>query len=792
MKVSEAWLREWVNPAVSSEELAAQLTMAGLEVDAQNPVAGPFHGVTVAEILQTRPHPQADKLTLCEVKTAQDKVYQIVCGAANVRRGLKVALAQLGAKLPNGLEIKKAKLRGELSEGMLCSAAELGLEERSDGIMELAHDAPLGQDLRDYMGLNDAVLDIALTPNRADCFSVRGIARELAAVNQTSLHTPDMPSLKPELDDAINIEILAEEACPYYCGRVIKGIATDATSPLWLKERLRRSGIRSLHPVVDILNYVMLELGQPMHAFDAAIITGAVNVRYSQPGEALALINGDTVSLRENTLVIADDNKPLAIAGVMGGEESAVHAATRDILIESAFFNPQTIAGVARSYGLCTDSSQRFERGVHPRLQIEALERASYLIQSIAGGSIGPVREVAYAAHIPPLKTISFNPCKVGQLTGLQLAEDEMAAILQRLGMTVSRTAACWQVDVPAFRFDLHLDVDLVEEITRLYGYDKIETHALQGEIKTGQTNKHELLGRKIGAFLANCGYSETISYSFVDPQIQEALCPDAPMLSLVNPISQELSVMRTGMWPGLVASMVYNLHRQQTAIRFFECGVTFGKQGQTVTERACLAGLSTGELGALNWSEKPHTLDFYDVKGDLEALFAAFNIKNAKWVQAPHSALHPGKSAQIWLDGQLAGWLGVLHPKLSDALDVSEDVVLFELYLDQFPIDVPARYRSISKYPSIRRDLSLLVDDAISVAEIEQVVRNSVPAGLLKGFAVFDLYKGEGIADGKKSLALALTLQNDERTLVDQEINAIIDAIIKELEDKLTITLRD
>ena len=677
-----------------------------------------------------------------------------------------MALAQIGAKLPNGLVIKKAKLRGELSEGMLCSASELGLEERSDGIMELASDAPLGKDLRDYMGLNDSVLDIALTPNRADCFSVRGIARELAAVNQASLTAPEIPSLKPELDDAMAIEIQAKEACPYYCGRFIKDIAADATSPLWLKERLRRCGIRSVHPVVDVLNYVMLELGQPMHAFDVACISGSVKVRYSQSGETLALINGDSCTLRENTLVIADDQKPLAIAGVMGGEESAVHTATRDIFIESAFFNPQTIAGVARSYGLCTDSSQRFERGVNPRLQIEALERASRLIQSIAGGRIGPVGEAACEAHIPQFKTISFHPGKVGQLTGLALAEDEMASILERLGMTVNRKTSCWEVDVPAFRFDLHLDVDLVEEITRLYGYDKIDTHALQGEIKAGQTNVHELLGRQIGAFFANCGYRETISYSFVDPQIQEALYPDEPMLSLVNPISQELSAMRTGMWPGLVASMVYNTHRQQTAIRLFECGVTFGKQGQTVTERACIAGLSTGELGALNWSEKPHAVDFYDVKGDLEALFTAFNIETIEWVQAGHCALHPGKSAQIWLDGQLAGWLGVLHPKLSDALDLSEDVILFELYL--------------------------LVDETTSVADIERVVRNSVPAGLLKGFAVFDLYKGEGIADGKKSLALALTLQHDERTLVDQEINSIIDAIIKELEEELTITLRD
>ncbi|KTD19688.1 phenylalanine--tRNA ligase subunit beta [Legionella londiniensis] len=792
MKVSEAWLREWVNPSVSGEELASQLTMIGLEVDARNPVAGEFIGVVVAEVVKTSAHPQADKLTVCEVKAAKNTCYQVVCGAANVRSGLKVALALPGAALPNGLTIKETKLRGELSQGMLCSAAELGLEESSEGILELADDAPVGKDLREYLALNDSVLDIALTPNRADCFSIAGIAREIAARNKMPFCVPGIPSLQPEIDESLPINIEAKEGCPQYFGRIIQDINPNAETPFWMKERLRRSGIRCLHPVVDAVNYVMLELGQPMHAFDTHALAGAIQVRHSKPCETLLLLNGEEITLQEKTLVIADEQKPLAIAGVMGGEESAVQANTRNIFIESAFFNPMMVAGVARRYGLCTDSSQRFERGVDPGLQLRALERVSELIQNIAGGSIGPVVKACYPEYLPKPKTISFNPLKVRKLSGLDIDDGEMLSILERLGMLVVQQDACWEVAVPSFRFDLQYEVDLVEEIIRLYGYDNIAADSIKGRIKAGSINAHELIAKQAGAFFSSRGYREIISYGFVDPQLQTALYPQADELTLLNPISQELSVMRVGMWPGLLAAMIYNFHRQHTEIRFFECGVTFSKQGQQVHERASIAGLLAGEHGALNWSEATRQFDFYDMKGDLQALFTAFQIQNVEFTAANHPALHPGKCARILIGGEPAGWLGVLHPRLLDALELTQEVVLFELDL-QYLLEKPEiRYTPISKYPRIRRDLSFLVKEEIVARDIEGVVRRVIPQPLLKSFDVFDLYKGPNIPAGKKSMAIALTLQDERRTLVDAEINAIIDAIINKLKEEFAITLRD
>ena len=792
MKVSELWLREWVNPSLTGPQLAAQLTMAGLEVDAFYPVAGVFNEVIVAKVLKTSPHPQADKLTICEVDTGKSHV-QIVCGASNVRAGLMVALALPGAHLPGDIHIKESTLRGQLSQGMLCSVTELGLDDTSDGILELADDAPLGCDLREYLALNDSVMDIDLTPNRADCLSMLGIAREVAALNQLPLKYEPVAMKQPTIDETRMVSLAEPAACPQYCGRVIRDINPHAVTPYWLKERLRRGGIRSVHPVVDVMNYVMLELGQPMHAFDLDVVSGDVTVRYAQANETLTLLDGQDVILSEDVLVIADAKKPLAMAGIMGGEESAVQSHTTHIFLESAYFNPLSIAGIARRYGLSSDSSQRFERGVDPQLQAIAIERATQLLQAIVGGQAGPIITTHESEFVPAPIEVLFDPKKVMRLTGLDIPEASMKQMLNSLGMTIEEQAQHWLIKIPSHRFDLALDVDLVEEVVRLFGYDNIQSPPLTATVQAGQINAAERLSAQIGSFLCSRGYHETISYSFVDPQLQETLYPDSQVMQLVNPISSELSQMRVGLWPGLLASMMYNIHRQQTAVKFFETGVVFNVTGDKLQERACIAGIMTGECGSLNWSETSRTFDFYDLKGDLQSLFDLLNLENdVEFIAADHPALHPGQSAKVVIAGVESGWCGSLHPRLADALGVSEDVLLFELTLETLLRRKSLRYQAISKYPQIRRDLSLLVNNEVSAAQIEQAVREVVSCDWLKAFDVFDVYIGEKIPAGKKSLAIALTLQDDSRTLVDAEINTTMSAIIQKLGDEFAIILRD
>lgn len=792
MNVSELWLQEWVNPPLTGQQLAAQLTMAGLEVDGINPVAGSFNHVVVAHVLKTQPHPQADKLSLCEVNIGNNTIYQVVCGAANVRAGLNVAMALPGAKLPGDIHIKETMLRGQLSQGMLCSAAELGIEASSEGILELAEDAPLGSDLRAYLSLDDQVFDLNLTPNRADCFSIFGVAREVAALNQLPL--PQLPSAltTPEHNELLTIQIDAPEGCAKYCGRIMRGINPHATTPMWIKERLRRAGVRAVHPVVDVTNYVMLELGQPMHAYDLATIEGDISVRYSKEHETLTLLDGQEVTFKEKVLLVADHTKPLAIAGIMGGKTSAMQSQTVDIFLESAFFNPIIIAGVARRHGLSSDSSQRNERGVDPCLPVVALERATALLKEIVGGAVGPINTVVHEKFLPSKVTILFNPLKVKQLSGLAIESQQMVSILRHLGMHVTLGEENWAVEIPTHRFDLNFDVDLVEEIIRFYGYDKIASQPMVSAMHAGKINVQEHVTLQSGNFLSARGYNETISYSFVDPQLQHAIYPEMEKMELLNPISPELSQMRAGMWPGLIASMVYNLHRQQTAIKFFETGVVFDVRDNTLQERACLAGLITGERGALNWSESPAKFDFYDLKGDLQALFSMLHLEHVQFVTAQHPALHPGQSARILVNNHEAGWIGTLHPFLLDELGLNDEVILFELTLSQLVNPTPAHYHPISKYPQIRRDLSLLVSCEVKAAQIEQTVREQFTNDWLKGFDIFDVYTGDSIPAGKKSVAIALTLQDDRRTLVDGEINELIGAIIKKLNDTFAIILRE
>lgn len=792
MKLSKLWLQEWVNFSLTEQELAHQLTMAGLEIDSVSPVAGAFSKVVVAEVLSTKQHPNADKLSLCEVNVNTDKPLSIVCGAANVRAGLKVALAMIGAKLPGDFQIKESKLRGELSQGMLCSMSELGLAEHSEGIMELEHDAPVGMDFRDYLLLDDQILDIDLTPNRADCFSVLGVAREIAALNQLPLLEPESVKITPSIDDVLNVQVTAKEACPRYCGRIIRNINPEATTPVWMAERLRRSGIRLLHPVVDVMNYVMLELGQPMHAFDLAQLDGAITVRFSTEAEELTLLDGQTIQLNDKALVIADNKKALALAGVMGGAESAVQSHTHHVFLESAFFNPITIAGVARKYGLFSDSSQRYERGVDPQLQLKALERATALLLAISGGQAGPIIEVLDEKNLPKSASFQFNTKKVHQLTGISIPETEMHQFLEGLGIAITASDSIFNVTIPSHRFDLHQEVDLVEEVVRLYGYDNLDAQAMTTMIQSGTTSDRERLAYQLSHWFKAKGYNETISYSFVDPELQETLYPQKEFMHLLNPISSELSQMRIGMWPGLIASMIYNVHRQQNAIKFFEVGVVFDVHNQQLTERPCVAALLSGEQGGLSWNETTRHYDFFDLKGDIQALFAQLKLEQIQFVPSEHPALHPGQSAQIVINKQAAGWIGVLHPRIADALDLTQEVILFELDLEKAMHASSRPYKAISKYPQIRRDLSFLVDKQVSAEDIEQAVRSVNSEGWLKSFDIFDVYMGKGIPEGKKSIALSITLQDAHRTLVDAEINSLISAIIKTLENEFSILLRD
>ncbi|MCC5792366.1 MAG: phenylalanine--tRNA ligase subunit beta [Legionellaceae bacterium] len=791
MKVSEQWLREWANPQLATQELAARITMAGLEVDAVNPVAGDFNHIVVAKVVATRKHPQADKLTLCEVDNGQQRL-PVVCGAQNVRDGLMVALAQIGTVMPSGMKIKASKLRGEVSEGMLCSAAELGLTESSEGIMELPDDAPLGQDLRHYLNLDDQVFDIDLTPNRADCFSVLGVAREVAALTGQAAPEYRPDAVVPGIDDSLPVRLHAKEACSQYKVRIIRGIRPGAESPLWLKERLRRSGLRSIHPVVDVTNYVMLECGQPLHAFDAQRLQGGIEVRYAREGETLRLLDGQEKELHAQILVIADADNALAMAGIMGGEASAVSEETRDIVLESACFHPLAIAGVARAQGLCTDSSQRFERGVDPQLQDRALERATQLILDICGGQAGPVLGDTSTPHPETPHLIFFVPQRVKQLTGVEIGEGAMRTMLQALGMQLREQDGLWLIQVPSWRFDLQSDVDIVEELIRLYGYDKIRGDSLRAAMRSGHIHPLEAQITRIARFFSARHYRETIHYSFVDPQLQQLIYPDAGSLNLVNPLSSELSQMRKGLWPGLLAALVHNVHRQHHSVKFFESGVRFIQTEQGLEEETVFAGLLAGSPHAFHWAEASRPYDFFDAKGDLEALFSGLRVTNLSFHPASHPALHPGQCAEMRSGAQSLGYIGVLHPAIAQALEIQQQVVLFEVQIDKLPNDSAPRYQTISKYPLIRRDLSLLARESVQAADLEKVVRKVLDTPLLKSFDVFDVYHGESLPEGYKSLAVSLAIQDVERTLVDTEINNKISAILKLLDEELSIKLRD
>ncbi|HFQ5078363.1 TPA: phenylalanine--tRNA ligase subunit beta [Vibrio vulnificus] len=795
MKFSESWLREWVNPAVTTDELTHQITMAGLEVDDVLPVAGTFNGVKVGHVVECGQHPDADKLRVTKVDVGEEALLDIVCGAANCRQGLKVAVATVGAVLPGDFKIKKAKLRGQPSHGMLCSFTELGIDVESDGIMELASDAPIGMDFRDFLALNDVTVDVDLTSNRADCFSIRGMAREVGVLNRADVTEPSVAPVAPSIDDTVAIDVKAPAACPRYLGRVVKNVNVQAKTPLWMQEKLRRCGIRSIDPVVDITNFVLLEQGQPMHAFDLAKIDGGIVVRLAEQGEKITLLDGSEAELNADTLVVADHNKALAIAGIFGGEESGVTPETKDVLLECAFFAPDHIRGRARSYGLHTDSSMRFERGVDYALQVNAMERATQLLVEICGGEVAPVVAVESEAELPKPNKVALRRTKLDNLLGHHIADSDVVEILERLGMTVETTAEGWVAVAPTWRFDIAIEQDLVEEVGRIYGYDNIPNQNPTAALKMHDHQEANIPLKRVRDLLVDRGYHEAITYSFVEPEQQKLVVPGVDALILPNPISAEMSAMRLGLIQGLLNTVVHNQKRQQPRVRLFEYGLRFipcDTAENGMRQEPMLAGVIAGTRSEEHWNIDTNTVDFFDLKGDVEAILElSANDKAYSFVAAKHPALHPGQSAAIVVDGKEIGVIGTVHPELERKFGLNGRTIVFEIEWSAINRKVIPEAVALSKFPANRRDIAVVVDEAVASGDIVNACLE-VGGEFLKAAKLFDVYVGKGVEEGKKSLAIALTLQSNERTLEDADIAGAVDAIVAHVSEKFGASLRD
>ncbi|SEI67312.1 phenylalanine--tRNA ligase subunit beta [Pseudomonas sp. NFR16] len=791
MKFSEQWLRGWVSPQVSRDDLVARLSMAGLEVDSVTPAAGEFSGVIVGEVLSTEQHPDADKLRVCQVSNGAE-TFQVVCGAPNVRPGLKIPFAMIGAQLPGDFKIKKAKLRGVESKGMLCSQAELQVGEGNDGLMELPADAPVGKDFREFLQLDDASIEVDLTPNRGDCLSVAGLAREVGALYDAEVTRPQVATIPATHDEVRPVEVLAPDACPRYLGRVIRNVDVSKPTPLWMVERLRRSEVRSIDAIVDITNYVMLELGQPLHAFDLAEINGGIRVRLAQEGEKLVLLDGQEVSLRADTLVIADHQRALAIAGVMGGEHSGVSASTRDIFLESAFFDTIAVAGKARSYGLHTDASHRYERGVDWQLAREAMERATGLLLEITGGEAGPVIEAVSEQHLPSVAPVTLRADRIEQMLGMKMDTAEVERLLTALGLTVTaESGGQWRVDVPSHRFDITLEVDLIEELARLYGYNRLPVRYPQARLAPQPRTEAKGDLPALRRLLVARGYQEAITYSFIDQKWFELFNPGVEPLLLANPISADMAAMRSSLWPGLVKALQHNLNRQQDRVRLFESGLRFVGQLEGLKQEPMLAGVICGSRLPEGWAQGRDAVDFFDVKADVEAVLGfAGALDDFRFVPGKHPALHPGQTARIERNGREVGYLGALHPELAKTLGLDRPVFVFELVLAEVAEGRLPKFRELSRFPEVRRDLALLADRDVAATAVLDVIRENA-GEWMTDLRLFDVYQGKGIDPHRKSLAVGLTWQHPSRTLTDDEVNASTQQILTSLEERLNATLR-
>jgi phenylalanyl-tRNA synthetase beta chain len=778
MRISMEWLREWVPVEESAERFGHRLTMAGLELDALEPAAPAFSGVRVGRVLSVAPHPGADRLRVCTVDAGTGETLRIVCGAPNVSEGMLAPVACIGAVLPGDFRIKRSKLRGVESQGMLCSAVELGLAESSDGLMALPADAPVGADFRAWLGLDDSILEVDLTPNRADCLGMLGIAREAGVLLDQKVTGPVIEAVQPAAEHQVAVHVTEARACPVYAARMIDGLDPGAVTPLWMRERLRRCGVRPLHPVVDVTNYVMLELGQPMHAFSAAAAGSVIGVRFGRPGERLLLLNGNEIEVGPADLLIAGAEGPLALAGIMGGQTSAVAADTTRIVLESAHFSPQALAGRARAHGLHTDASHRFERGVDPTIPLYAMERATALILAIAGGTAGPVVHQGQipAAHVE--EPIPLRRERISRVLGLAFAPNEVERILTGLGCRVAAADEGWEVRPLRARFDLTREEDLIEELARIHGYERLPQTLPAATAPVASATGAALDHRK--RELADMGFHEVISFSFIAPDWAQAFHPGVQGLALANPISSELAVMRPGLWPGLVRTAAHNLARQQPDLRLFEHGLRFVPDASGLRQESRFAGLLCGRAEREHWQTSRRTVDFFDAKGAVEALCAG--VSGAlRFVPAAHPALHDGQSARVMLDDQKIGWLGAMHPSLCERFDVPE-LFLFELDAATIVSANIPKFKGLSAFPAIRRDLALVMAEDVPAGDVLAAI-GELGLPLLQETRLFDVYRGKGLGKNEKSIALGLILRAFDRTLDEKDVNSVTKAVVDVLD---------
>ena len=790
MKFSERWIREWADPPGGADALAARLTAAGFEVESVESVAGRIEGVVIAEVVGVEPHPGADKLSICAVDDGGGETHRVVCGAPNVRAGMRSAFARVGARLPGGSKIRKSRIRGEVSQGMLCSARELELGEEADGILDLDAGAPLGTDLVEALALDDRVIEVGVTPNRGDCLCIAGLAREVAVASRIEMRPPvPAAAVEPRIGDTLPVALDAPARCPRYIGRAIRGIDAGAKSPSWMTERLRRCGVRPLSAVVDVTNYVMLELGQPMHAFDLGRLDAGVRVRAGRAGESLTLLDGSTVELDPDSLVIADESRPVALAGVMGGLESGVTGETRDVFLESAWFEPRGIALEARRRGMHTDASHRFERTVSPDLQRDAMERATELLVGIAGGVPGPVTEAVAGEHLPSAGSVTLRRARIGRVLGAGVPDRDVRDILGRLGMQVEEGREGWTVTPPPHRPDVAAEIDLIEEVARITGFENLPgTAPVAGLDIAAEAESHVGVGR-IRGLLVDRGYHEAVTYSFVDAGLQARIAPALEGVALANPIASDMGVMRTTLWPGLIGAAAWNVNRQQSRVRLFETGLVFIAEGGEVRQPRMIGGVAAGPVVPEQWSQASRPVDFYDVKGDVEALLA-LSGRAAEFIADSHPALHPGQTAAILRGGERIGTIGTLHPAIASGLRLA-GAVLFEICLDTATRGVLPRFETLSRFPAVRRDLSIVLPEATTAAAVRECV-GQAGVEMLRHLELFDVYRGEDIDSGTKSISLGLTFQSLSRTLGDAEINAALVVVLDSLTSRLKAILRE
>ncbi len=808
MKFSENWLRELVEITADRDALARALTMAGLEVEEVTPLGESLHGVVVAQIVATEKHPEADRLQICKVDAGQGGLLQIVCGAPNARVGIKVPLAMVGTVLPgapsrpsmasgalgllpSGVTIKAAKLRGVESAGMLCSARELGIDADASGLLELSVDAPLGQPLADYLGLPDASFELSITPNRSDCLSLHGLAYDVAALFSSTAKLPLQPAVAVTSAARREIQLQAGKDAPRYLGRIVEGIDPTVRTPLWLAERLRRSGLRPISAVVDITNYVMLELGQPLHAFDNDILQGDIVVRHAHAGETLKLLDGSEAKLDDGFVLIADGHQALAVAGVVGGFDSRVTDATRNVFLESAHFAPAAIMGRARKLGLHTEASHRFERGVDPQLPQRALERATELLLAIAGGNAGPVLLAENLADLTPPAAVGLRRVRLRRVLGVSVGDTEVARIFTALGMRVEATVDGWQVTAPSSRFDIEREEDLIEEVARIFGYDNIPTLTPSGALTLAIEPEARINELALREQLAARGYYEAVNLSFVAAELLASWGFTERLVSLANPLSVDMAVMRPSLLPGLIETLRHNRARQQERVRLFEVARVFGA-GDPPVETPSLAIVACGTAHAEQWGEPSRMLDFHDLKGDLDALIA-WGGEPQRWsVHADDLPcwLHPGRGARVARDGETVGYLGALHPQLAKALDLGADVHVLELALEPLLARRLPRAQAVPRFPAVRRDIAMDLPEAVSWAQIEQLVRGTL-GERLKELRLFDRYSGKGVEAGRKSLAMGLILQDASRTLTDDDADRCVREAVAALEQTCKAKLR-